>query len=465
MIGFETVGNATVICHDGRPIFCTDPWISGSAYFGSWTHKFAIPPEQMAAIDACDMVWFSHGHPDHLNPESLPHFAKKTILLPDHVGGRIAAELSEKGFTVRVLETKKWYQLSNRIRVLCLPDYNQDAILLIELNGRLLVNMNDATHRDWMGFIRRVTKRYDKTFLLRLVNHGDTDMINMFDEEGSRVLPPGLKSVPLGVKIQQKLVATGCKSYVPFSTLHVYQRTDSIWANEYVVMDPAEFAEGFPGPLDHILPVNVRYDCVTDNYEGLSPDPVPLVPQPPEAFGDNWQDRLEADEKALARRYFSEIDGLRRSLDFVRVVVGGEETMIELTKRRFKTGITFELPRASLVAAMKWEIFDDVLLGNYMKTTLHGIKGLHPGFTPYVAKYADNGRAKTAAEIETYWQHYRARNPIGMIRHELALKTTHRLRSYVLSDGQMIKWAYNAYRRLHAIPTPARDGQHRPAAS
>ena len=147
------------------------------------------------------------------------------------------------------------------------------------------------------------------------------------------------------------------------------------------------------------------------------------------------------------------------------VVVGGEETMIELTKRRFKTGITFELPRASLVAAMKWEIFDDVLLGNYMKTTLHGIKGLHPGFTPYVAKYADNGRAKTAAEIETYWQHYRARNPIGMIRHELALKTTHRLRSYVLSDGQMIKWAYNAYRRLHAIPTPARDGQHRPAAS
>ena len=36
MIGFETIGNATIICHDGGPVLATDPWLIGSAYFGSW---------------------------------------------------------------------------------------------------------------------------------------------------------------------------------------------------------------------------------------------------------------------------------------------------------------------------------------------------------------------------------------------------------------------------------------------
>jgi len=36
-LGFETIGNACLICHDNGPVFATDPWIKGSAYFGSWT--------------------------------------------------------------------------------------------------------------------------------------------------------------------------------------------------------------------------------------------------------------------------------------------------------------------------------------------------------------------------------------------------------------------------------------------
>jgi hypothetical protein len=35
MIGFETIGNATVIVHDDKPLLATDPWFEGSAYFGS----------------------------------------------------------------------------------------------------------------------------------------------------------------------------------------------------------------------------------------------------------------------------------------------------------------------------------------------------------------------------------------------------------------------------------------------
>jgi len=65
-IGFDTIGNATVICYDQGPILATDPWVQGSAYFGSWTHSHVIPEEQMTAILRSRFIWFSHGHPDHL---------------------------------------------------------------------------------------------------------------------------------------------------------------------------------------------------------------------------------------------------------------------------------------------------------------------------------------------------------------------------------------------------------------
>ena len=69
--GFETIGNAVLICHDQGPVLVTDPWIVGGAYFGSWGFSHEIPEEQMASIRRCPYVWISHGHPDHLSARSL----------------------------------------------------------------------------------------------------------------------------------------------------------------------------------------------------------------------------------------------------------------------------------------------------------------------------------------------------------------------------------------------------------
>ena len=52
-IGFETIGNATLVCHDRSPVLVTDPWLTGGAYFGSWELSHAIPEETMAAIKHC----------------------------------------------------------------------------------------------------------------------------------------------------------------------------------------------------------------------------------------------------------------------------------------------------------------------------------------------------------------------------------------------------------------------------
>ena len=99
-LGFETIGNACLILHDGGPVLATDPWLSGTAYFGSWILSHEVPAEQQSNVRACSWLWISHGHPDHLSLPSLEQLRDKTILLPDHHGGRVARDLRELGFEV-----------------------------------------------------------------------------------------------------------------------------------------------------------------------------------------------------------------------------------------------------------------------------------------------------------------------------------------------------------------------------
>ena len=60
MIGFETIGNATLTVFDEKPLLTTDPWINGYPYFGSWSHLYDIPRNQLNNILSCDYIWLSH---------------------------------------------------------------------------------------------------------------------------------------------------------------------------------------------------------------------------------------------------------------------------------------------------------------------------------------------------------------------------------------------------------------------
>jgi len=76
-------------------------------------------------------------------------------------------DLKAQGFNVRVMRDRQWLELSPRVHVLCIPDYNQDAILLLDVNGRLVLNFNDAGNRGWV-VVRRLVKQYSRSFLLSL---------------------------------------------------------------------------------------------------------------------------------------------------------------------------------------------------------------------------------------------------------------------------------------------------------
>ena len=441
---FETVGNAIVIAYDDKPILTTDPWINRDAYFGSWGHDYEIPAAQMAAIREAHYHWFSHGHPDHLNIASLPMLTRGEFLLSDHYGGRIQRELAAAGFRTRILPDRQWVQLSKGIRVYSIANQNQDSMLLIDVNGRLVINLNDSCDYGESFRVRHMAKSFREVYMLQLHGWGGADMLNLFDPSGHKLTCPEEKGRPIAPRSQKSTRPMGAHKIIPFSSFQCYQRQDSSWAND-LIPELADYeAEALPnGP--EVLPAFLRIDCETDEITQLNPQRASRILKKPEDFGDNWSDPLTAEDKAKIRRYFASRESLRDHFGFIQVTAGGSSVTVDLNPNRREIGISFECPRTSLMTCIEHELFDDLLIGNYMRTTLHNVDALYPHFTPFVAKYADNGGAKTRRELVTYFAHYYMRDPIVHSLKRLAEGSELVLRKAIPEDTAMFRFAKRAY--------------------
>ena len=81
-VEFISTACILIFLKNGKSILC-DPWIGGSAYYGSW-FKFPPIPQQLleryTGLDP-DFIYVSHIHPDHFHPETLISFNKNIPLL------------------------------------------------------------------------------------------------------------------------------------------------------------------------------------------------------------------------------------------------------------------------------------------------------------------------------------------------------------------------------------------------
>ena len=447
MLGVKTIGNATLVAYEDKPVLATDPWLGDidDAYFGSWKLSHVVSDDIKADIIGAKYIWFSHGHPDHLNPGSVERYHNSTILLPDHVGGRIRKDLESRDYRVQVLPEKEWVQLSPRIKIFCMSDYIQDAILLVDVGGRLFINMNDCGARAGLRLIPKIAREYKDSYLLTLSGYGDADMINLFDRSGQRIDSPYRPQV--GRFLSQYAQRIGARNVVPFSSFHMYNRTDSVWANDRVTPLSA-YKVGFDERSAGYIDPFAWIDCETGAVEGIWPAVTPDAPQAPEAFGDNWSDQLESDDKTLIDDYFLRKEGLRRMMGFIEFKVGGASHIVRLEGRKDR-GITFETPRGSLVAAVSYSVFDDLLIGNFTKTTLHNLDSLYdPNFNFVVTKYGDNGGAQTREEVDAYMKTYRQRAGItNWMLHHMAREGHTLFRRYVRRDSKIYSVARDIYQR------------------
>ncbi len=139
-------GHASLeIQHAGFTLL-TDPWLTGAAFLGAWV---TYPESQIdPATLRPDAIWISHEHSDHFHKASLAAFDRRTpIYCPDFPNQRLPRELREMGFAkVQTMRFGQAYDVGPRLRLTCYepPGLWNDSIVLIELDGIRILNINDA---------------------------------------------------------------------------------------------------------------------------------------------------------------------------------------------------------------------------------------------------------------------------------------------------------------------------------
>jgi hypothetical protein len=450
-LGFETCGNATLIIYDaGVPVLVTDPWISGAQYFGSWTLPYRFTNQQTEAFPKARHVWLSHGHPDHLNLESLQTFRDSTLLIPAHRGSRISTDLRQGGFRVTDLADGQWVSLSDRVKILCFADWNQDAALLISVGSDCaILNLNDGAAHGHRARFKELLAPFRRRFVLRLINYGDADMINYYTESGERIIPLIANKKPLGLDYSALLKDWGATHTAPFSCHHRYARTDSRWAA--ICETPLEdHTKGFNSARGELIPGYFSYDVTRDRVTNTPVERLPPQYREPQEFGDDWSEPLNSEDILALRAYFQKFDHVKAKFEFLNFKVGGRDNFIRLEGSGGR-GITFEAPRNSLMTAIRYEIFDDLLIGNFVKTTVHGgVRSLYPDFSPYVAKYGDNGRAFSKTELDAYFAAYRSAMGLQAWVDHIKATSSRKLRMALSANQGLYLAARSVYRRLRA---------------
>ena len=404
MLGFETIGNATITVFDDNPVLTTDPWIYGKPYFGSWGHKYKIPKIQLENIKKSKFIWLSHGHPDHIDPDSLQLFKDKIILIPEHYGNRIFNDLSNDFQCIKV-KNDQWFEVSSNVRIKSFADWNQDASLLIEVGKKdIIFNLNDGSGLGWSKKIKQIIKSYDNKFLLKLINWGDADMINFYNHHNEFILPLAAEKKNCGESYAYYMKLWNCNYSIPFSSFHKYSRSDTVKMNKYVT-PLHEHYNGFNDKIGELLPAHIIWDTQKNDYIKINPEENVNEVFSSQHYGDNWSDDLNDSDKVIIESYFKRFYQLSKKFGFLNFKVGKSELNIKFSNK--KEGVSFETPRNSLIFAIKNNIFDDILIGNYMKVKLINIPSLYPNFTPYVTKYGDNGLARSKFELEKYFNYYK----------------------------------------------------------
>ncbi len=413
-IRLETFGNAILqFSQDGRPVLATDPWLAGTCYFGSWGLERPPTEEQIRRVQASPFVWISHGHPDHLHPASLELLSKERtrILLPDHYHDEIRAGLAARGFSVTVLPFKRWVPLTGGIRVLSLGNENQDGILVVQAGSALVIDLNDSPLCGEGGFLRRLVARHpnDRTYLAALCSV-DADMFNFVDEHGRSLAGDPEARKPGAVwNVARTAARLGVRNFCCSSSQHVYVRRDSVWANPYRIT-AADMRRHWNRPEVRLIDPYVTIDLERGDvrpaggstvYRGWA-----------SSTADDWTSRLNEEEWSRVGRFARSFETIRRRIDFLAFTVGGETRRFDLDPARpgGERGIEFQVPRAPLLETVEYGYFDDLLIGNFMRTRLIGVR-LYPDFSYQVGKLGGNAKVFTAAGRRRFRWAYLRKSP------------------------------------------------------
>ena len=158
-LSIRLVVHSSLELRRGAFTLLTDPWLAGPAMLGSWTPY--PPPLTQAADHHPDVIWISHEHSDHFHEPTLAEFDRATaIYFPDFPNRRIPRRLSALGFSnIHPMPFGQRFEIGHGMALTCYEPASlwNDSIVLIEVDGFRLLNLNDAgLNRRIAGLVGRV---------------------------------------------------------------------------------------------------------------------------------------------------------------------------------------------------------------------------------------------------------------------------------------------------------------------
>lgn len=133
-----------LIAGSNRILF--DPWLTGNAYYGSWS----LFPQPFSSVDSIDptAIVVTHPHPDHFHPETLRHFNPEVpIYFPRFVSRHIEHGLREIGWkSIHSVRFEEAMDLDADIRLTFLQPTSMwdDSSTFVQIGKWTWLNQNDS---------------------------------------------------------------------------------------------------------------------------------------------------------------------------------------------------------------------------------------------------------------------------------------------------------------------------------
>ena len=152
MFKINVFGNACMrIVTSDVTILC-DPWFTDGAYDGSWV-AYPELKDPIEKIGDVDIIYVSHIHPDHYDPEFLKRYFSiygvKRVIIPALTPNFLLKKATADGIKVEEVESLTF----NNTQIDIFPADNDggsdiDSAVLVSRGNKALLNLNDCVWSD-----------------------------------------------------------------------------------------------------------------------------------------------------------------------------------------------------------------------------------------------------------------------------------------------------------------------------
>ena len=239
-----------------------------------------------------------------------------------------------------------------------------------------------------------------------------------------------------------------------FSSFHKYVRTDSAWANKYTTPE-SDLERGWDPNIGYFKQFSSLL-ITSDGFQKVDsvyPEKNDLKLLPPSKFGDDWDQEPSDKEVKNISEYLNAINIIYDSNHSLSIKIGGKIISYnKFNKSNIeKDNLILHAPKMSIMRAIKSNIFDDLLIGNFAKLIIPRNNKIN--FHSYLripSKYYDNAGVKTAYDLKQFLSFHRGSydSNYELINNQLNKAARAFILSRMPNNISLLKKLKNFYQKL-----------------